>query len=80
MADVEHTEHGSTRRTRGSTSHPCLRLLLLLPAGKPLAHALQTPHGPTEALHALALLLAPLHQLDVRLFLHTANARLNLLQ
>lgn len=57
-------------------------MLLVLPAGKPLAHAGQAPHGPAVALLALPLvgLLAVLDELDVGNGLHAAYARLQLLR
>lgn len=56
-------------------------MLLVLPAGKPLAHAGEAPHGPAVALLALALvrLLAVLDELDVGNSLHAPYAWLQLL-
>lgn len=63
-------------------------MLLVLPAGKPLAHAGEAPHGATVTPLAagaavgppLAVLLAQPEQLDVGVDLHAADAGLQLLR
>lgn len=57
-------------------------MLLVLSAGKPLAHAGEAPHGPAVALLAFPLvrLLAVLDELDVSNSLHTPYAWLQLLR
>lgn len=78
IQDAEACTAGGARHSAGK---PGIRALRVLAAGKPLAHASETPHGTTVALLALALscLLAGLHQLHTGTCLHATNACLQLL-
>ena len=82
MTHVQHTEVGPTRGARGPAAEPGLGLVLVLAAGKPLAHALEAPHGPAVAGHAVAAVhaVAQLVQLHVGHLLHAADAVLHLLR
>ena len=67
-AHVENTEDTPASGARRLAAHPALRLGLVLSAGKPARHAVDTPHGPTVALLTVtftALAAAQLLQLTV---------------
>lgn len=80
-ADVQDAKLGPAGGAGHPAAQPRLRPLLVLPAGKPLAHTGETPHGPAVALLALplAFFLAHAQQLNVGALLHAANAGLQLL-
>ena len=67
-AHVENTKDTPTGGARRLAAHPAFRLGLVLSAGKPARHAVDTPHGPTVALLTVtftALAAAQLLQLTV---------------
>ncbi|EGW00401.1 hypothetical protein I79_011098 [Cricetulus griseus] len=79
---IQDTEAGTASGTGHTASQPSVRALGILTAGKPLAHASETPHGTAITLLAFAhrWLLAGLHQLHTGLCLHAACTGLKLLQ
>lgn len=79
---IQDAEAGTASRAGRTAGQPSVRALGILAAGKPLAHASETPHGTAITLLALAhcWLLASLHQLHTGPCLHAAYTGLKLLQ
>lgn len=81
-AHIQDAEAGTASGAGHTAGQPSVRALGILAAGKPLAHASETPHGSAVTLLALAhrWILTGLHQLHTGPCLHAAYTGLELLQ